>query len=170
MPKVNRLPPSNVMTPEDFLAAYRDMRDKLRLKTEAVAAYKASRDNFFAKGGNQKSLKIVELYQGLKDGGEITLVVRETARYAAWLNLDIGTTPDLFGDDEAPPVNPVGVIQQQHSEWEAESRGYKAGIAGEPIDNNPFSIASMEYVAWRRGHADGVESRKAAEDMKPSED
>jgi hypothetical protein len=158
------------MTPEEFLAAYRDIKDTAIAKAEAAAAHKAAWERFTARGGNRKALKLIEAYQRERDDSDVLLLVRETARYAAWLNMEIGTQANLFGDDEAPAVNPVGVIQQQHAEWLAESSGYKAGIAGDPIDNNPHPIATVEYVAWRRGHGDGAESRKAADDMRPADD
>jgi hypothetical protein len=140
------------MSPEEFLACYREIKDTKRAKDEASSAHKAAREKFKSRGGDLNALKITDHLQSLDDA-EAELRMRETIRYAAWLGLEIGTQVDMFGD--APQVDLTASVQSQHREWQAEQDGYKAGRAGEPIDNNKFAGGSPLYARWRSGWNDG---------------
>ena len=156
---------TNGLAPEDFLKLYRAIKDTKRVKDEASSAHKAARENFKAAGGDLNAMKIVDHLQGLDDA-EAELRMRETLRYAAWLGLEIGTQIDMFGD--APQVDLTASVASQHREWEAEQAGYKAGKAGEPIDNCPHSGGSPYFVRWRQGWNDGQAALAAT--LKPNDD
>lgn len=143
---------SNGMSPEDFLRHYRAMKEAKRRKVEAAEAFKAARADFKAAGGDLNAFKIVEHLQTLDDA-DAELRMRETLRYAAWLDLDIGTQTDMFGD--GPQVDLTGAVQAQHREWQAEQDGYKAGKDGQPIDNCPHAGGSPFFTRWRAGWRDG---------------
>ena len=142
---------SNGMNPEDFLTAYREIEETKKAKDEASAAHKAAREKFKAAGGDLNAFKIVKHLQGLDDA-EAELRMRETIRYASWLGLEVGTQSDLFS---GAPVDLTINVQSQHREWQAEQDGYKAGKAGEPIDNCPHSGGSPLTARWRQGWHDG---------------
>lgn len=145
-------PQSNVISPEDFLACYREIRDTKRAKDEAGAAHKAARERAKSRGIDLNALKIVEHLSTLDDA-DAELRMRETLRYAAWMGMEVGTQPDMFGGEA--PVDLTGKVQSQHREWDAEQKGYKAGKDGEPIDNCPFSGGSPFVSRWRQGWQDG---------------
>lgn len=157
-------PASNAVSPEEFLALYRRIKDTKRAKDEAASAHKASREDFKSKGGDLNALKIVDHLQGLDDA-EAELRMRETLRYAAWLGLEIGTQVDLFGG--TPQVDLTANVQAQHREWQVEQDGYKAGKAGEPIDNCPHPGGSPFHAHWRSGWHDGQAALAAT--LKPDE-
>lgn len=157
-------PASNVMSAEEFLACYRKIKDTKRLKDEASSAHKAAREDFKSKGGDLNALKIVDHLQSLDDA-DAELRMRETLRYAAWLDLEIGTQAELF--DGEPQIDLTASVSAQHREWQAEQDGYKAGKAGEPIDNNKFPGGSPLHVRWRAGWNDGQAALGAA--MKPKD-
>lgn len=156
---------SNGMSPEEFLKHYRAMKDAKRRKEEAGEAFKAARADFKAAGGDLNAMKIVEHFQTLDDT-DAELRMRETLRYASWLDLDIGTQTDMFGD--APQVNLTGAVQAEHQSWVAEQAGYKSGKDGEPIDNCPHAGGSPYHVSWRRGWHDGQAA--LAVGLKPKDD
>lgn len=156
---------SNGIAPEDFLSLYRAMKDTKRQKDEAAAAHKAARENFKAAGGDLNAMKIVDHLQKVDDA-EAELLMRETLRYAGWLGLEIGTQTELFGD--APQIDLTAGIQSQHREWEVEQAGYKAGKAGEPIDNCPHPGGSPFFTRWRSGWHDGQAA--LAVTLKPKDD
>lgn len=149
--------PSNVMTPEEFLACYRDIKDGKRWKDEGGAAFKAATERFISLGGDKVALKIVELLQKVEDE-RAELIVRTTLQYASWLDLQIGTQLTMF---EEAPVNLTAGVQAQHREWQAEQDGYAAGKAGEPVDNCPYATVSPYNVRWRSGHQDAVTAYSA---------
>ena len=153
------VPVSNAMSPEDFLEHYREIKDTKRVKDEAAAAHKAARERFKSRGGDLNAMKIVDHLSGLDDA-EAELRMRETIRYAAWLGLEIGTQTALF--DDAPQVDLTANVAAQHREWAAEQSGYKAGKAGEPIDNNPHAGGSPYFERWRYGWNDGQAAAVAA--------
>ncbi len=158
-------PASNAVSPEEFLALYRRIKDTKRAKDEASSAHKAAREDFKAKGGDLNALKIVDHLQGLDDA-EAELRMRETLRYAAWLGLEIGTQIELFG--ETPQIDLTASVTAAHREWETEQAGYKAGKGGEPIDNCPHPGGSPHHTRWRSGWHDGQAALVAT--MKPQED
>jgi ribosome modulation factor len=161
----SQTPASNEMPPEEFLEHYRRIKDTKRLKDEASSAHKAAREDFKAKGGDLNALKIVDHLQGLDDA-EAELRMRETLRYAAWLGLEIGTQTELFGD--APMIDLTANVRAEHASWEVEQSGYKAGKAGEPIDNCPHPGGSPHHTRWRSGWHDGQAALAAT--MKPKDD
>ncbi len=156
---------SNGMSPEEFLKHYRAMKDAKRCKEEAGEAFKATRAAFKAVGGDLNAFKIVEHLQSLDDA-DAELRMRETLRYASWLDLDIGTQADMFGG--AQQINLTGAVQAEHQAWVSEQAGYKSGKDGEPIDNCPHPGGSPFHVSWRRGWHDGQAAIAAA--MRPKDD
>ena len=70
------------------------------------------------------------------------------------LGLEIGAQTELFGEQPSM-VNLTGAVQTAHREWQCEQDGYKAGKAGEPIDNNPHPGGSPYFTRWRAGWQDG---------------
>ena len=144
-----------MISPEDFLSVYRDLKDKKRRKEEAAAAFTAAKQHAKSLGVDLNALKIVEHLASLDDA-DAELRMRETLRYAAWMGLEIGTQPDMF---EQPEVSLASQVAAQHNEWKAEQAGYDAGKSGDPSDNCPHPGTSPLNPRWHQGWRDGAALR-----------
>jgi hypothetical protein len=101
---------------------------------------------------NDKALKLVEQLAEL-DADEADVLMRQTFRYAFWLELPIGTQAKFF-EDAAPQLSPEAQAEQR--EW-AAGDGLMAGLGGEPKDNNPHTPGMREHAAWAKQWATGNE-------------
>ncbi len=99
------------------------------------------------------------LTHGYKDAkrepDEIAAEIRDRIHYLSLRNLEIEVEA-IFGFAAEPLPQKIEDDQQN---FEANDNGYKAGMAGESADANPWPPGTMRHVSWSEGHIDGEAGR-----------
>lgn len=165
---------------EAFLKHHRDIQSAQREKNEAGTAL--AREKKAAKSGgiDLKAYKWIEQLRDLETE-EQAILLRHLIDYATILQMPIGTQFSLMDAPQAPPpAKPLRGAAKLKAEAaqaqleaaareEAAERGLRAGRDGAEAESNPYKLGSETYVAWSKGHADGLQEAVTAEFMGSTE-
>lgn len=138
------------LTPETFLEHYRAVSRARMELTEAQAkvrnAMKRAKGAGIATAQLSAAISLTKIDKEKRD-----IEFRDLARYMAWLQMPIGTQPELFAGAEMPTQKAAA----EHTEFEAEQRGYQDGKAGGAGDNAPYPLGSPLHQKWYEGWSRG---------------
>lgn len=141
--------------PEIFLEHFRKLANLKRELAQVQSAVQLGFKKAKAAGINPDILKAV-LKARKEEPAQIEQNMRDFFRYALWLEMPIGTQPNLFAaSDDAP--RPTERAKAEQKEWEARDAGFDAGVAGRAHDTNPHVPGTLLHQAWAAGHSKGVE-------------
>lgn len=144
--------------PEVFLEHFRKLANLKRELAQVQSAVQLGFKKAKAAGINPDILKAV-LKARKEEPAQIEQNMRDFFRYALWLEMPIGTQPNLFAaSDDAP--RPTERAKAEQKEWEARDAGFDAGVAGRAHDTNPHVPGTLLHQAWASGHSKGVEHIK----------
>jgi hypothetical protein len=145
------------LTPDAFLAAYRQMRQAKRIQGEAAAEVARAGKRLKTIGVDRRAYDLFEKLMDL-DTDEAKGVLQSALTFARWASHPIQM--DMFAPD--PSAEPSPVAKREFGEFEVEDAGYRAGFAGEKIEANPHSPDTPDdasYVVWRTGWHNGQAAR-----------
>lgn len=145
------------LTPDAFLAAYRQMRQAKREQGEAAASVARAGKRLKSIGVDRRAYELFERLMDL-DIDEAKTVIESALTYARWANHPVQL--DLFGRPQQD--EPSDDAQREFAEFDVEDRGYAAGFSGEKIESNPYNPEtpnSPAYALWRTGWHNGQAAR-----------
>lgn len=141
--------------PEIFLEHFRKVSAFKREVSQAQSALQLAYKRAEKAGINLGAFKAM-LKARKEEPAQIEQNMRDFFRYALWLEMPIGTQPNLFAaSDDAP--RPTERAKAEQKEWEARDAGFDAGVAGRAHDTNPHVPGTLLHQAWAAGHSKGVE-------------
>lgn len=144
-------PPKTNVTKEQRQAALREIislkREAAQASSRLQSAYKKWARAGVPSAGIRETIKA-------RDMDPDALVAELRDKFAAMeaANIQI-SAEDLF--PETVPVKVTDKAMAEQLEWEAHNAGYKAGLAGIVIDDNPFPAGVPVHVKWIDGWHDG---------------
>lgn len=138
---------SNV-TPALILEAVEDLETAKEKVTSATGKYQGRRKHWKSLGVN---LKVLDAILTLKraDEADVRSDELDRVRYAAWLNVDLGTQAEF--NLEPPPAE----HNEKLAKYDTHRAGYNAGQRGDPRSSNPHEPGTVAHPFWDQGWADG---------------
>jgi hypothetical protein len=137
---------SSKVSPDDFLACMSNIRAAKRKMDEATAVYRAERKRAKDKGIDMSALAFVESLAKLEDA-EAQSRMANIARFAAWMELPVGTQAGLFADEQKPAQKMSAALAEENA-YEA---GYQAGRKGRDRGDHQYHPGSPLHDCFDRG-------------------
>lgn len=146
------------LTPDTFAELWINLRNEKRLLDEASSRYRTHRKRMEKAGVDLKALALLEQLHKLDDDVASTRV-RSMLKLAAWLQMPIGTQPNLFEEvADAPGKKMTEALSLQ----QIREEGYAAGRRADDRDENPHDNGSEAAVEWFKGWDEGQRANGAA--------
>lgn len=137
------------VTAATVLAAVRELTDYQDKVVTAQSLYRNRRKYWKAEGVNLTQLDAILALKRMDESDVIAQELDRT-RYAAWLNVDLGTQGDLFGEELETDAEYVDEL----AKYDATRDGRNFGLRGEGPEFNPHEPGTIAHVAWETGRAD----------------
>lgn len=135
--------------PDAFIEMFLENLALKRAVDEANGRYRAHRKRMETAGVDLKGLALTERFRKLEpDAAAAQLAAFR--RYAAWLEMPVGTQPELFAEPVAGDA-PAPAASAQLRAAAADEAGFKAGKAGDDRDSRPEELEGEEAEAWDAG-------------------
>lgn len=154
--------------PEIFLSRYRTVAEKFRDVTKIKAAHKAEVKVSESIGVDLDALKWVEKLAKM-DPRKAQSVFRNSVLYVRWLGLNFLDQEELFDAAQSTAGLTASIVATQAA-WRAGDEGYKAGVAGVPLDENPYAPGAETHQRWATEWHDGASDRPPSKEIHPKED
>lgn len=164
---------------QDFYRQAKSAQGEIADAAKDVAAARAVLRGVYKRaetdGINVAMLKTV-IKLGELDTDELAANDRDLARYRAWLNLPVGSEPELGLAGGAGPAsrfaggagNGSEAANQpenmsEHQRWQIEEAGISAGKAGTAAANNPWIVGTFNHQLWHEGWLKGQGAKVSTE-------
>lgn len=147
------------INPNQFASLKAELRLAIVAKDSAVAKLRSIRKRMEDAGCDLKALDLQMKLEKLDDDVR-EILLRNTARYAAWTGKPLGTQGTLFGADDA--AGPAQKAQDELAEAEAYDAGYRAAQGGQKLDDCPHDAGTGRNQRWAQGWHAG---RKVMDDV-----
>jgi ribosome modulation factor len=134
--------------PSQFASLKAELRFAIIAKHSAVAKLRCIRKRMEDAGADLKALDLSMKLEKLDDDVR-EILLRNTARYAAWSGKPIGTQASLFGADDA--ARPSDKARDELAGAAAFEAGYRAAQGGQKHDDNPYEAGSDWNQRWAQG-------------------
>lgn len=144
--KASNGPPN--IDPNQFASLKAELRLAIVAKDSAVAKLRTIRKRMETGGCDMKALDLQMRLEKMDDDAR-EMLLRNTARYAAWSGKPMGTQGALFGTDDA--AGPAQKAQDELTEAEAYEVGYRAAQGGQTIADCPHDPGTGSNQRWCQG-------------------
>lgn len=139
-----------------FLDIYRELKSAQREIEAATGRKRAILKRAKSGGVDLDAMALLNRLSKL-EADESEMLLRNVARYSTWAQLEIGFQANLFDavdeKDRSVAGKPADAAAQ--SEFLADDEGYRAGVAGQAIDGNPYPAGTPQHDPWRTGWHNG---------------
>lgn len=134
--------------PSAFASLKAELRLAIIAKDAAVAKLRSIRKRMEDAGADLKALDLSMKIERMDDDVR-EILLRNTARYAAWSGKPIGTQGALFAADDA--AGPSDKAKDELADAAAYEAGYRAAQGGQKGTDNPYEAGSSWNQRWAQG-------------------
>lgn len=145
--------------PSNFVSLKAELRLAIIAKDAALAKLRSIRKRMDDAGADLKALDLSMRLEKMDDDVR-EILLRNTARYAAWSGKPIGAKGALFAADDA--AGPSDKARDELADAAAYEAGYRAAHGGQKGEDNPYEIGSFWHQRWSQGWHAGA---KVLEDV-----
>ena len=135
-------------------AALREVLEAKRLAETANAKLRNVYKRFEKMGVTPLSIKAAIRARDI-DPDALAAELRDQLKMFDAAKIEI-TQEDLFPDTAPERTKPKEL--SDHMRWEAHDAGFRAGLGGVPVDDNPFAPGNELQPKWVEGWHDGQEA------------
>jgi hypothetical protein len=156
----------NQITPDELVEGVRVANKLKRELDEVNGKYRAHLKGLEKKGADLKAVAMMRKWMQ-EDDDESAIRLKTALKYAAWMELPIGTQPGLFPEEAVSPEAVSAEIKAAKSRDDAYYQGWDAHRKhGASRSDNPNQAGTELYVSWDEGYL--ASEAKAGGEMDPS--
>ena len=159
--KLNGDEKSNTITPNEFLAIQTELRAAQRDIDAATGRKRTILKRAKGQGADLDAIALLQRFAKMDDD-EAAAVLRNTIRYASWLEVSCWTQAEMFRG-VALEDGPSEKAKWDHTEARAYDDGYHEGKDANPIENNPHQPGGPLHQKWVTGWHDGQAANAPAQ-------